>query len=117
LHYVEDGVSGRIEKLNVLKALADPTRLAILESLGENESTPSALAARLEMSQPAVSNHLRILRDAGLVQSRRQAQMRLYSLRVETLHEAICLLASLAPVAHCRACPERPFCRRGSGAL
>jgi hypothetical protein len=43
--------------------------------------------------------------------------MRLYSLQVEKLHEAICLLASLAPVAHCRACPDRPFCSGGPGAL
>jgi DNA-binding transcriptional ArsR family regulator len=101
----------------LLKALADPTRLGILQSLREGESTPGALAARLEMSQPAVSNHLRILRDAALVRSRRHGQMRLYSLEVDRLHEAICLLASLAPVAHCPACPGRPFCSGTPGAV
>lgn len=101
----------------LIEALANPTRWAILEGLRDGESTPSALAVHLEMSQPAVSNQLRILRDAGLVRRRRRGQTRLYSLRVERLHEAICLLASLPPAPHCPACPKRPLCSREPGAL
>jgi DNA-binding transcriptional ArsR family regulator len=108
---------GKSKSTMLIGALANPTRWAILESLRDAESTPSALAVRLEISQPAVSNQLRILRDAGLVRSRRRGQTRLYSLQIERLHEAICLLAGLSPVPHCRACPDRPFCGRESGAL
>jgi ArsR family transcriptional regulator len=114
---VEYNDPGKSKNVMLIGALANPTRWAILESLREDETTPSALAVRLEMSQPAVPNQLRILRDAGLVRSRRRGQTRLYSLQVERLHEAICRLAGLSPGPHCRACPDRPLCSRGPGAL
>jgi DNA-binding transcriptional ArsR family regulator len=101
----------------IFEALAASTRRAILVSLRDDESTPSALAAHLDMSRPAVSNHLRILRDAGLVRSRRHGQMRLYSLETKAFREAALFVCGLPPEPLCPACPDRPFCRRGPGAF
>ena len=61
-------------------ALGEPTRLAIVEELADGERTVGALVARAGVSQPAVSQHLKVLRDAGLVRMRPDAQRRLYSL-------------------------------------
>jgi DNA-binding transcriptional ArsR family regulator len=61
-------------------ALADPTRREIVETLGAGEITAGDLAQRFPMSHPAISHHLRILREAGLVHVRSRAQQRLYSL-------------------------------------
>ena len=58
----------------VFKALADPSRRAILESLMMGESAVKDLTARFDISQPAVSQHLAALRDAGLVSGRRQGR-------------------------------------------
>lgn len=71
----------------VFAALADPTRRAILERLAQGEATVTELAAPLDISQPAVSKHLRVLKQAGLVVVRPQAQRRLYALRPEPLRE------------------------------
>ncbi|WP_063046810.1 ArsR/SmtB family transcription factor [Nocardia pseudovaccinii] len=70
-----------------LQALAEPNRLAILEVLREGEQPVGVLAERLSLSQPAVSKHLRMLRDVGLVEVRSDAQRRLYRIRLEPLVE------------------------------
>ena len=57
-------------------ALADPTRRAILARLAQGEATVSELAKPFEMSLPNVSKHLKVLRDAGLVEQGRDAQFR-----------------------------------------
>jgi DNA-binding transcriptional ArsR family regulator len=62
------------------KALADPTRRRIVELLAEGERSAGDLAAEFSTSRPAVSRHLRVLREQGLVQVRGDAQRRLYSL-------------------------------------
>jgi DNA-binding transcriptional ArsR family regulator len=62
----------------VLDALGDPTRRAVLELLAEGERPVGELAARLPVSRPAVSQHLRVLRGAGLVTERRDGTRRLY---------------------------------------
>lgn len=64
-----------------LDALGDPTRRAVLELLREGERTVGQLVDALPVSQPAVSQHLRVLRDAGLVTSRAEGTRRIY--RVE----------------------------------
>jgi DNA-binding transcriptional ArsR family regulator len=74
--------------------LAEPTRRRVLELLLDDDHTVGELVDALDMSQPAVSKHLRVLRDAGLVESRVDAQRRVYSLRAEPLAE---LDAWLAP--------------------
>ncbi|MBI3792306.1 MAG: winged helix-turn-helix transcriptional regulator [Gemmatimonadetes bacterium] len=74
--------------------LAEPNRRAILGLLLEQEQSVGAIERSLRMSQPSVSKHLRVLRDAGFVESRVEAQRRLYRLRPEPLME---LDAWLAP--------------------
>ena len=61
-------------------ALADPTRRQIIESLAAGEASFGTLADQFEMSRPAVSQHLKVLRDAGVVTSRVDAQRRIYRL-------------------------------------
>lgn len=61
-------------------AIADPVRRRIVESLVEGEKTAGELGAGFAISQPAISRHLRVLREAGLVATRAEAQRRLYRL-------------------------------------
>jgi DNA-binding transcriptional ArsR family regulator len=65
--------------------LAQPTRRRILDLLLDRERPVGELVKRLKISQPGVSKHLRVLRDAGLVQVRKDAQRRVYGLRPEPL--------------------------------
>ena len=67
--------------------LAEPTRRRILDLLREEERPVGELVDRLRLSQPGVSKHLRVLREAGLVDVRADAQKRLYRLRPEPLAE------------------------------
>jgi len=67
--------------------LAEPTRRRILDLLRDDERPVNDLVARLDISQPGVSKHLRILREAGLVEVRREAQRRLYRVRAAPLAE------------------------------
>jgi DNA-binding transcriptional ArsR family regulator len=67
--------------------LAEPTRRRILDLLRDGERPVGELVERLKMSQPAVSKHLRVLRESGLVDVRVDAQRRLYRLRPEPLRE------------------------------
>jgi DNA-binding transcriptional ArsR family regulator len=84
----------RVTELAVLQVLAEPRRLAILEVLRDGEQPVGELVDRLGASQPAVSKHLRILREAGLVEARVDAQRRLYRIRPEPLAELDDWLAS-----------------------
>jgi len=68
-----------------LTALGDPTRLAIFEMLGDHPQAVSQLAAGLPVSRPAVSQHLRVLKDARLVRDRRDGARRIYELNPEGL--------------------------------
>jgi len=74
-------------ELAALQVLAEPRRLQILDLLRERERPVGELVDRLGVSQPAVSKHLRVLRDAGLVEARPDAQRRLYRIRPEPLAE------------------------------
>ena len=67
--------------------LAEPTRRRILDLLRDGERPVGELVERLSMSQPAVSKHLRVLRDSGLVDVRVDAQRRVYRLQPEGLRE------------------------------
>jgi DNA-binding transcriptional ArsR family regulator len=71
----------------VLRALADESRRMMLETLTGGPATAGQLAALLPIARPGVSRHLRVLREAGLVEVRREAQRRVYSLRLEPLAE------------------------------
>ena len=69
------------------EVLAEPTRRRILDLLLERPRLVGELTSELGLSQPGTSKHLRVLREAGLVQVRRDAQRRWYELRIEPLAE------------------------------
>lgn len=68
-------------------AIADPIRRRVLELVRDDEWTAGALASQFDVSRPAVSRHLRVLREAGLVVERREGRQRLYRARLEPLAE------------------------------
>jgi DNA-binding transcriptional ArsR family regulator len=73
--------------------IAEPNRRAILSLLVTSERSVSELEEKLRMPQPSVSKHLRVLRDAGFVEARVDAQRRVYRIRVEPLMEVDAWLA------------------------
>ncbi len=73
--------------------IAEPNRRAILSLLAASERSVGEIERRLRMPQPSVSKHLRVLREAGFVESRVDAQRRLYRLRPEPLMEVEAWLA------------------------
>jgi len=72
---------------STFEVLAEPTRRRILDLLRDGERSVGELVDRLTLSQPGVSKHLRVLRDAGLVHVRIEAQRRWYGLQPEPLTE------------------------------
>src|SRR5689334_13788026 len=72
---------------SVFEIIAEPNRRAILSLLVSSEQSVGELERQLRMPQPAVSKHLRVLRDAGFVTSTVDAQRRVYRLRAEPLQE------------------------------
>jgi len=84
----------KVDRLDaVFGALADPTRRAILARLASGDLPVGALAAPFAMSQPAISRHLKVLENAGLISRRRRATARLSHLEPEPLREATSWLA------------------------
>ena len=80
--------------LAALQVLGEPRRLQILDLLRDGERPVGDLVGRVGLSQPAVSKHLRVLKEAGLVEARPDAQRRLYRIRPEPLAELDDWLAS-----------------------
>lgn len=75
------------ESLAVLDVIAEPTRRRILDAVRDGERSVGELVAEVGMHQPGVSRHLKVLRDAGLVEVRADAQRRMYRVRAEPLVE------------------------------
>jgi len=73
--------------VDALEALSDPTRRQIVELLADNDRNAGEIAAHFTVSRPAVSRHLRVLREHGLVQARNEGQQRIYSLDPAPLAE------------------------------
>ncbi len=73
--------------MTIFEALADPTRRHIVDLLRERPRLVGELTALLDISQPGISKHLRVLRESGLVQVRQDAQRRRYELRAEPFSE------------------------------
>lgn len=71
----------------VLRAVADESRRKLLEALAAGPASAGELAALLPIARPGVSRHLKVLREAGLVEVRQEAQRRVYGLRPEALAE------------------------------
>ncbi len=70
---------------DVFRAVADPTRRALLDTLRTAEHSVTSLSGPFRVSQPAISQHLKILRDAGLVRVRQEGRQRLYGLNAQPL--------------------------------
>ena len=89
----------------VFDALASPARRGVLAALAQGEATTSELAGRFAVSAPAMSRHLSVLENAGLVASRRAGQRVLYSLVRDTVIDALGVFtAALTPTA----APRKP---------
>lgn len=71
----------------VFRALADESRLTMLQTLVDGPASAGELAALLPIARPGVSRHLRVLREAGLVEVHQEAQRRVYTLRADRLAE------------------------------
>src|SRR5947199_4084271 len=74
-------------KWDVYKAIADDNRRIVLDILARGPQPVSAILVRVELSQPALSQHLKVLRDVGLVRQRRQGRERIYALNPKPLKE------------------------------
>jgi DNA-binding transcriptional ArsR family regulator len=74
--------------VDALEALADPTRRRVVELLSAHELTAGEIAAQFDHSRPAVSRHLRVLREAGFVDVRAEGTRRVYVLRRDPLADA-----------------------------
>lgn len=89
----------------MLKAIAEPRRQEILRLIWRRERPAGEVAAHFDISRPAISKHLRILREAGLLEERRVGTQRLYRARPERLADARRFLESfwdegLAAIKH-----------------
>jgi DNA-binding transcriptional ArsR family regulator len=83
----------------VLAAIAEPNRRAILQLVSQREMPAGEIAAQFAVTRPAVSQHLSVLKDLGLLVERRDGTRRLYRLRPEGLAELRAFLAELWPDA------------------
>jgi DNA-binding transcriptional ArsR family regulator len=83
----------------VLRALADPQRRQMLRLVRNEEVAAGEIAAHFEITQQAVSQHLRVLKHAGLVSERRDGTRRLYALRPESLEPVRAVLEEFWPAA------------------
>jgi DNA-binding transcriptional ArsR family regulator len=84
--------------MEVFEAIAQPTRREILRLLAAGELSAGAVASRFDVTQPAISQHLKVLREAGLVTERRDGARRLYSVRPEGLGDLHGFLAEVLPI-------------------
>ena len=80
---------------DVWKALADPTRRRILELLKKRDMNAGDIAAEFNMTKPSISNHLSILKQADLVDSDKQGQNVVYSLKTSVHEDILSMLSSL----------------------
>lgn len=79
----------RPEITDVFRAIADPTRRGLLDGLLAGEASVGVLASAFDLSLPAVSQHLRVLREVGLVTEQRVGRERRYRIRPEPLREVV----------------------------
>jgi DNA-binding transcriptional ArsR family regulator len=114
-----------MEPTSTFAILAEPNRRAVLALLADSERSVGELEDRLRIPQPSVSKHLRVLREAGFVESRVDAQRRVYRLRPEPLMEVDSWLAPFrrfwsthvdALERHLDRMAQRPAAKRSSRA-
>jgi DNA-binding transcriptional ArsR family regulator len=83
--------------MEVFEAIAQPKRREILRMLAGGEQPATVIAANFAVTQPAISQHLKVLKNAGLVNERRDGTRRLYSVRAEGLGDLHGFLADVLP--------------------
>src|SRR3954452_5993011 len=83
--------------MEVFEAVAQPKRREILRLLASGERSAGQIAGNFAVTQPAISQHLKVLKDAGLVNERRDGTKRLYSVRAEGLNDLHGFLAEVLP--------------------
>ena len=83
--------------MEAFEAIAQPTRREILRLLAGSERSVGEVVSRFKLSQPAISQHLKVLRESGLVNERREGTRRLYSVRAEGIADVHDFLAELLP--------------------
>lgn len=83
--------------MEVFEAIAQPTRRRIVRLLATGELSAGEVSSYFKLTQPAISQHLKVLREAGLVTQRRDGTRRLYSVRAEGLADLHGFLADLMP--------------------
>jgi DNA-binding transcriptional ArsR family regulator len=83
--------------VEVFEAIAQPKRREILRLLAAGELSAGEVASRFAITQPAISQHLKVLKEAGLISERRDAQRRLFSVRPEGLADLHSFLAEVLP--------------------
>ena len=84
--------------MEVFEAIAQPKRREILRLLADGEMSAGEVASRFDVTQPAISQHLKVLRETGLVSERREGTRRLYSVRPEGMGDLQDFLAQVVPV-------------------
>lgn len=99
MHLPVKYVCGYISGVDAFAVLADPLRRQVVELLAEGPVTAGDIAARFPVTRPAVSRHLRVLRESGLVESAVQGQHRVYTLRRAGLAELDDWLGRFRPLA------------------
>jgi DNA-binding transcriptional ArsR family regulator len=85
------------ERIEVFEAIAQPKRREILRLLADGELSAGTVASHFAVTQPAISQHLRVLKQAGLIDERRAGTHRLYSVRSEGLADLHSFLADVLP--------------------
>ena len=103
--------------MEVFEAVAQPKRREILRLLAGHELSATQIASHFDVTQPAISQHLKVLKDVGLVNERREGTRRLLSVRPEGLSELNDFLAAILPAGleRLKAAAEREE-RRGRNA-
>ena len=102
--------------MEVFEAVAQPKRREILRLLAAGELSAGEVAARFAVTQPAISQHLSVLKEAGLVAERRDGTRRLYSVRSEGLADVHDFLAEVLPAGLARLKQAAEKEERSSGA-
>jgi DNA-binding transcriptional ArsR family regulator len=83
--------------MEVFEAIAQPTRREILRLLAAGELSAGAVASHFDVTQPAISQHLKVLKQTGLISERREGTRRLYSVRPDGLADLHSFLAEVLP--------------------
>src|SRR3954454_3013716 len=85
--------------MELFEAIAQPKRRQILRLLADGEMSAGEVASRFDVTQPAISQHLKVLKDTRLVRERREGTRRLYSVRPEGLADLQSFLAEVLPAS------------------